>query len=146
LNSKSLRTFTTLSHPQDTITGFNALGLKRTHETLHNSLSASQHNTSPSTHHSECPSSLISNLHSPSVFQSLIVRSRLPDTICLLSALKLTDKTSEVWPMKRRVVSPVFRSHRRRVWSQDEERANWPSEEMTMSETKWLCPWRMRLG
>jgi hypothetical protein len=32
------------------------------------------------------------------------------------------------------------------VWSQDEESANWPSEEITTSETKWLCPWRMRFG
>ena len=89
---------------------------------------------------------MISYLHSPRVFQSLIDLSREPETICLLSALKLTERTSEVWPTKRRVVAPVFRSQRRRVWSQDEERANWPSEEITTSETKWLWPCRMRLG
>src|ERR1700722_6714190 len=49
------------------------------------------------TRHSVCPSSFISYLHSPRVFQTLIVRSREPDTICLLSALKLTDNTSEEW-------------------------------------------------
>ena len=76
----------------------------------------------------------------------MIVLSREPETICLLSALKLTDKTSDLWPTKRRVVRPVLRSQRRRVWSQEEERANWPSEEMTTSETKWLWPWRMRFG
>jgi len=41
-------------------------------------------------HHSECPSSLMSNLHSPRVFQSLMVRSRDPETICRLSAEKET--------------------------------------------------------
>ena len=122
-------TLTTLSQPQETMTGFKTLGLKRTHDT-----------------HSVWPSSLISYLHSPRVFQSLIVLSREPETICLLSALKLTERTSDVWPTKRRVVRPVLRSQRRRVWSHEEESANWPSEEMTTSETKWLCPWRMRFG
>lgn len=32
-----------------------------------------------------------------------------------LSTEKATDSTSLVWPTKRRVVAPVFRSHRRRV-------------------------------
>merc|ERR1712132_5683 len=50
-------------------------------------------------------------LHSPRVFHSLMVLSREPDT-------------------KRRVVRPVFRSHRRRVPYQEPERANWPSEEI----------------
>lgn len=97
-------------------------------------------------HQSVCPSSLMSYLHSPRVFQSLIVLSREPETICLLSALKLTESTSEVWPTKRRVVFPVLRSQRRREWSQDEDKANWPSEDITTSETKWLCPWRIRFG
>ncbi len=131
------------------MTGFKTLGLKRTHDTLFQTRSCSipewaQH--LDSTHHSVWPSSLMSYLHSPRVFQSLIVRSREPETICLLSAEKLTERTSEVWPTKRRVVLPVLRSHRRSVWSQEEERANWPSEEMTTSETKWLWPWRMRFG
>lgn len=70
----------------------------------------------------------------------MIVLSRDPETICRLSAEKLTERTSEVWPTKRRVVLPVLRSHRRSVWSQEDESANWPSEEITTSETKWLCP------
>merc|ERR1711879_532033 len=64
-------------------------------------------------------------LHSPRVFQSLIVLS---------------------WPTNRRVVSPVFRSHRRRVPSHEPERANWPSEEITTSSTKWPWPRRAFLG
>jgi hypothetical protein len=56
------------------------------------------------------------------------------------------ERTSPVWPTNLRVVKPVLRSQRRRVLSQDEERANWPSEEMTTSETKWLWPWRIFLG
>ena len=38
------------------------------------------------------------------------------------------------------------KSHSRRVLSQDPESANCPSELMTMSETKWLCPLRARLA
>ncbi len=62
-------TLTTLSQPAETITGMTGLGEKRTHET-----------------HSEWPSSTMLNLHSPSVFQSLMVRSRDADTIWRLSA------------------------------------------------------------
>lgn len=122
-------TLTALSQPAETITGFIGLGENLTHEI-----------------HSEWPSSRMSNLHSPSVFQSLIVRSLAPETICLLSALKLTERTSLVCPTKRRVVAPVLRSHRRKVLSHEEERANCPSDEMTTSETKWLCPWRIFFG
>jgi len=90
--------------------------------------------------HSECPSgSPIVYLHSPMVFQSLIVLSREPETICLLSTEKATDSTSLVCPRKRRVVAPVFRSQSRSVPSQEPESANWPSEEMTTSCTK--CEW-----
>jgi hypothetical protein len=71
----------------------------------------------------------MSNLHSPKVFQSLIVLSREAETICLLSAEKETERTSAVWPTNRRVVDPVLRSQSRRVWSHDEERANWPESE-----------------
>ena len=39
-----------------------------------------------SAHHSVWPSSVMLYLHSPSVFQSLILRSREADTICRLSA------------------------------------------------------------
>lgn len=121
-----VRTLTTLSHPAETMTGLRGLGENLTHET-----------------HSECPSSLMSNLHSPRVFQSLMVRSRDPETICRLSAENETERTSAVCPTNRRVVSPVLRSQSRRVWSHDDERANWPSDEITTSETKWLCPcWR----
>jgi len=74
-----LYTLTSLSHPAETMTGFEGLGEKRTQLT-----------------HSPCPSSVIVNLQSPRVFQSLIVLSRLPLTICRLSALKETDKTSFV--------------------------------------------------
>lgn len=51
-----------------------------------------------------------------------------------------------MWPTNLRVVRPVFRSQRRRVLSHEDERANWPSDEMTTSETKWLWPWRIFLG
>ena len=55
---------------------------------------------------------------------------------CLLSAEKATESTSFVWPMKRQVVFPVFRFHSLRVPSQDPDRANCPSLEMTTSCTK----------
>lgn len=99
-------TLTTLSHPALTMTGFWGLGLNRTHET-----------------HSVCPLSVMVYLQSPRVFQSLMVRSREPETICRLSAEKETERTSLVCPTKRRVVRPVESSHSRRVLSQDEERA-----------------------
>ncbi len=51
-----------------------------------------------------------------------------------------------MWPTNLRVVRPVLRSQRRRVLSHDDESANWPSDEMTTSETKWLWPWRIFLG
>lgn len=123
------RTLTTLSQPAETMTGFIGLGEKRTHET-----------------HSLWPSSVMLNLHSPSVFHSLMVRSREPDTIWRLSAENETERTSDVWPTKRRVVRPVLRSQRRRVLSHEADRANWPSDETTTSETKPLWPWRMRFG
>lgn len=122
-------TFTTLSQPAETMTGFIGLGENRTHEI-----------------HSVWPSSRMSNLHSPRVFQSLIVRSLEPETIWRLSAENETERTSEVCPTKRRVVAPVLRSHRRSVLSHDDESANCPSDEMTTSETKWLWPWRIFLG
>ena len=145
----SLLTLTTLSQPHDTMTGFRTLGLNLTQDTLQKAdiNTLAMHRTDPiTTNHSVCPSSFMSNLHSPKVFHSLIVLSREPETICRLSALKLTERTSEVWPTKRRVVNPVLRSHRRRVWSQEEERANWPSDEITTSDTKWLWPCRILLG
>jgi len=40
LPEKKVRTFTTLSQPQETITGFITLGLKRTQDTLQATLSA----------------------------------------------------------------------------------------------------------
>lgn len=58
-------------------------------------------------------------LHSPRVFHSLMVLSRDPDTICLLSAEKATERTSFAWPTNRRVVRPDWISHNRRVPSHD---------------------------
>jgi len=46
-------------------------------------------------------------LHTPSVFHSLMVLSRDPDTIWRLSAENATLKTSFVWPTKRLVVRPL---------------------------------------
>ena len=121
---------TSLSHPADTMIGLAGAGENRTHET-----------------HSEWPSgSPIVYLHSPMVFHSLIVRSRDPLTIWRLSTEKATDKTSLVWPRKRRVVAPVVRSHSLRVPSQEPESANWPSDEMTTSWTKCEWPRRARRG
>merc|ERR1719163_2048504 len=45
-------------------------------------------------------------LHSPRVFQSLMVLSRDPETIWRLSAEKATERTSLSCPTKRRVVRP----------------------------------------
>merc|ERR1719163_175050 len=64
---------------------------------------------------SVCMSSVIVYLHSPRVFHSLMVLSRLPDTICRLSAEKATLFTSFECPWKVRTVVPVFRSQRRMV-------------------------------
>lgn len=58
-------------------------------------------------------------LHSPRVFHSLMVLSREPETICLLSAEKATERTSFACPTNRRVVRPDWISHSRRVPSQD---------------------------
>merc|ERR1719311_847556 len=54
-------------------------------------------------------------LHSPRVFQSLMVLSRDPETIWRLSAEKATDSTSFSWPTNRLVVAPDASSQRRRV-------------------------------
>merc|ERR1719383_872968 len=116
-------TLTSLSHPAETMMGLLLVGEKRTQEI-----------------HSECPSSWMVYLQTPSVFHSLIVRSREPETICLLSAEKATLRTSFVCPTNLRVVVPIVKSQRRRVLSQDPERANCPSDDMTTSETKWLWP------
>ena len=99
-------TFTSLSQPALTMTGFCGLGLKRTHDT-----------------HSVWPLSVMVYLQSPRVFHSLIERSREPETIWRLSAEKETDRTSLVWPTKVRVVWPVESSHSRRDLSQELERA-----------------------
>lgn len=88
------------------MTGFWGLGLKRTQETQ-----------------SAWPLSVMVYLQSPRVFQSLMVRSREPETIWRLSAEKETERTSLVWPTKVRVVSPVESSHRRRDLSHEADRA-----------------------
>merc|ERR1719324_965209 len=74
-------------------------------------------------------------LHSPRVFQSLMVLSREPETIWRLSAEKATERTSLSCPTKRRGGRPVLRSQRRRVPSHEPESANWPSDEITTSWT-----------
>ena len=48
------------------------------------------------------------------------------------------ERTSPVCPTNFLVVKPVFKSQSLKVLSHDEDRANCPSEEMAMSETKWL--------
>jgi hypothetical protein len=97
---------TSLSQPAETMTGFWGLGENLTQET-----------------HSVWPLSVMVYLQSPRVFHSLMVRSREPETIWRLSAEKETDRTSLVWPTKRRVVTPVESSQRRRVLSHEEDRA-----------------------
>merc|ERR1719414_2243910 len=62
------QTFTSLSHPADTMSGILAEGEKTTQLAQ-----------------SVCMSSVMVYLHSASVFQSLIVLSRPADTICRLS-------------------------------------------------------------
>merc|ERR1719334_2249328 len=116
------------------VTGWDEMGLvlvgeKRTHEI-----------------HSEWPSSWMVYLQTPRVFHSLMVRSREPDTICLLSAENATLRTSFVWPTNLLVVVPIVRSQRRRVESHEPDKANCPSEDSTMSDTKCPCPLRALCG
>jgi hypothetical protein len=56
------------------------------------------------------------------------------------------ERTSPVCPTNFLVVKPVFKSHSLKVLSQLADKANCPSEEMAMSETKWLCPCRIFFG
>lgn len=97
---------TSLSQLLETMTGFWGLGLKRTHDT-----------------HSVWPLSVMLYLQSPRVFHSLMVRSREPETIWRLSAEKETERTSLVWPTKRRVLVPVASSQRRSSLSHEADRA-----------------------
>ncbi len=122
-------TLTYLSQLADTMMGFWLLGENLTQDTQ-----------------SWWPSSWMVYLHWARVFHSLMVLSRLPDTICLLSAEKATDMTSLVWSSNLRVVLPVPKSQRRRVLSQEPERAKWPSEDRTTSLTKWWWPCRRLWG
>lgn len=103
---EEVRTLTSLSQPEETMTGFWGLGEKRTQDT-----------------HSVWPFSVMVNLQSPRVFHSLMERSREPETIWRLSAEKETERTSLVWPTKRRVVVPVESSHSLRVLSHEADRA-----------------------
>merc|ERR1719386_97548 len=105
LHEVRFQTLTSLSQPPVTMSGLAGEGENLTHDTQ-----------------SEWPSSLITYLHSPSVFHSLTVLSREPDTIWRLSDEKATERTSFSWLTKRRVVVPLFRSHRRRVPSHEPER------------------------
>merc|ERR1719217_659414 len=101
------QTFTSLSQPAETMRGIFADGEKPTLLTQ-----------------SVCMSSTMVYLHSARVFQSLIVLSRLPDTIWRLSPEKATLLTSFVWPWNVRTETPVFKSQRRMVLSQEPESAN----------------------
>merc|ERR1719253_360084 len=125
------QTLTRRSQPEETMRGTDWLGEKRTQET---------HSVWPS----DSPPAEMVYLHSPRGFQSLMLLSREPETIWRLSTEKATERTSLEWPTKRRVVRPVLISQRRRVPSQEPERANCPSEEITTSETKWEWPRRAR--
>merc|ERR1719408_680947 len=87
-------TLTSLSHPPETMSGIFADGEKTTELTQ-----------------SVCISSVIVYLHSARVFQSLMVLSRLPETIWRLSPEKATLFTSFAWPWNVRTAVPVFRSH-----------------------------------
>merc|ERR1740117_23645 len=89
-------------------------------------------------------SSTIVYLHSARVFQSLMVLSRLPETIWRLSPEKATLNTSLVCPWNVRADAPVFKSHKRMVLSHEAESANWPSEERTTACTASLCPPMLR--
>merc|ERR1719487_875027 len=120
-------TFTSLSQPLDTMRGIFAEGEKETELTQ-----------------SVCMSSTMVYLHSARVFQSLMVLSRLPDTIWRLSPEKATLNTSLVWPWNVRAVAPVFKSHKRIVLSHEAESANWPSDESTTACTHSLWPERLR--
>merc|ERR1719478_893061 len=117
------QTFTKRSQPAETMRGCFAEGEKRT--VLIQSV---------------CMSSVMVYLHSARVFQSLIVLSREPVTICRLSGEKATEFTSFLWPWKVRTVEPVFKSQSRAVLSQEPLSANCPSEEITTSATGSPCP------
>lgn len=67
-------------------------------------------------------------------------------SLCKVTTRYTHLRTSPVWPTNFLVVKPVFKSHSLRVLSHEDERANCPSDEMAMSETKWLWPWRIFLG
>merc|ERR1719152_908751 len=112
------QTLTSLSQPAETMSGIFADGEKTTQLAQ-----------------SVCMSSVMVYLHSASVFQSLIVFSRPPDTICRLSPEKATLNTSFVWPWKVRTAAPVFKSHKRMVRSQEPDNANCPSEDNTVLTT-----------
>merc|ERR1719369_395477 len=92
------QTLTILSHPHETMMGFWLLGENLTQETQ-----------------SLWASSWMVYLHCARVFHSLMVLSLEPETICLLSAEKATERTSLEWDSNRRVDEPVPRSQRRRV-------------------------------
>ena len=110
-------TFTSLSQPHETITGFCVLGEKRTHETQ--SVWQSSCNVKHQVYitHEECggggggggtrPRTWMVYLHTPSVFHSFTVLSRDPDTICRLSAENATLRTSLVCPTNLLVVRPL---------------------------------------
>ena len=86
------------------------------------------------------------DLHCPTVFHSLMVLSRLPLTICRLSAEKATLRTSFLWLTNCRVLVPTDKSHRRKDPSHEPLTAKRPSLEMTTSETKCEWPRKALLG
>merc|ERR1712196_620805 len=102
-----VQTFTTLSHPAETISGFSGSGENRTQLT----------------HPSWPPLSSV-YLRCPRVFHRRMVLSREPEIIYVLSAEKATERTSLVCPAWNFMVhSPLLRFQTRRVLSQDPERA-----------------------
>lgn len=75
-----------------------------------------------------------------------MVLSRLPLTICRLSAEKATLKTSFLWLTNCRVLVPTDKSQRRNELSHEPLTAKRPSLEMTTSETKCEWPRKALLG
>jgi hypothetical protein len=76
----------------------------------------------------------------------IILQQSTAATTPLRSVVLTHLRTSPVCPTNFLVVKPVFKSHNLKVLSQLDDKANCPSEEMAISETKWLCPCRIFLG
>ena len=68
----------------------------------------------------------------------------LPVSTYLPSGEKATPHTSSVWPVKRRISTPVWASHRRAVRSLLAVSAYWPSGEKATDITSSVCPVKRR--